>query len=82
MTVMTVMSMLMMMNDDGNLIKVLKIILHSMKRHSAMPHLLLVMQGLLKVKVRVRIKIKGKVKIEKTSQGAKSAIVTKPLYYI
>ena len=67
------MSMLMMMNDDGNLIKVLKIILHSMKRHSAMPHLLLVMQGLLKVNVRVKMEIKVKVKIEKTFHGASSA---------
>ena len=65
MTAMTVMTMSMMMNDDddcdddGNLIKVLKIVLHSMKRHSAMPHLFLVMQGLSKVKVRVKMKKKN-----------------------
>ena len=39
-------------NDDGDLIKVLKIVLNSMKRHSRMLHLLLVMQGLSKVKVK------------------------------
>ena len=45
-------------NDDGDLIKVLKIVLNSMKRHSRMLHLLLVMQGLSKVKVEKRIKVK------------------------